>query len=116
MKKKLSKEHEEFVARWVDGRRSPSSGASVTDKGDVKTDGLPVDLVFECKGKFGERTGQTKVKSVLVNQMEKVADEAWSEDKDPAIALRFYMPDSTLADSKGYVDLIVFRMADYEVR
>jgi hypothetical protein len=111
LKKKLSKEHEQAVAKRLNGRRSPSSGASDTDKGDVSTEAW----LIECKGKFGQRIGQNKVKSTLVGQMEKVADEAWAMDKDPMVALRFYMPDSLLADNEGYVDLIVMRMADYEV-
>lgn len=111
MKKKLSKEHEQVVAKRLNGRRSPSSGASDTDKGDVSTS----QFLIECKGKFGERTGQKPVRSTIVKQMEKVADEAWSMDKDPMVALRFYIPESTLADNEGYVDLLVVRMADYEV-
>jgi hypothetical protein len=111
LKKRLSKEHEQTVARYLDGRRSPSSGASDTDKGDVSTQ----NWLIECKGKFGERTGQNPVRSTLVKQMEKVADEAWAMDKDPMVALRFYMPDSILSDNEGYVDLLVVRMADYEV-
>ena len=111
MRKKLSKEHELDVAKYLGGRRSPSSGASDTDKGDVTTD----DLMVECKGKFGKRIGGNDVKSTLVKQMEKAADEAWAAGKDPAIALRFYMPDSVLADNAGYVDLFITRLAD-EVR
>ena len=111
MKKKLSKEHEQVVAKTLDGRRSPSSGASDTDKGDVSTD----NLLIECKGTFGERIGQKPVRSTLVKHMEKVADEAWAMDKDPMVALRFYIPESTLADNQGYVDLLVIRMADYEI-
>jgi hypothetical protein len=111
VKKRLSKEHEQYVAKHLGGRRSPSSGASDTDKGDVSTD----TLLIECKGKFGKRIGDKEVRSTLVKQMEKAADEAWSEGKDPAIALRFYKPESVLADNEGYVDLLVTRLAD-EVR
>lgn len=111
MKKKLSKEHELSVAKRLKGRRSPSSGASDTDKGDVSTE----QWLIECKGKFGQRIGQNPVRSTLVKHMEKVADEAWSVDKDPMMALRFYLPESTLSDNEGYVDLLVTRMADYEI-
>ena len=112
MRKKLSREHESFVAKWYGGKRSPSSGASDTDKGDVRTS----TMLIECKGKFGQRIGQKPVKSTLLGHMEKAADEAWSEGKDPAVALRFYKPESTLADTNGYVDLIVLRMTDHEVQ
>lgn len=108
LKKKLSVEQEEFVAKKYGGRRSPSSGAAITDLGDVRTS----SALWECKGKFGERTGEKPVRSTLVNQMAKVADEAWQEGKEPAIALRFYMPGHILADTKGYVDLVVRRMCD----
>jgi hypothetical protein len=44
--------------------------------------------------------------------MEKIADEAWATGLEPALALRFYKPDSRLADSKGFIDLVVRRVAD----
>lgn len=107
-KKQLSIEHEEFVARKYKGKRSNSSGAADTDQGDVRTD----SMLFECKGKFGIRTGQKPVRSTLVTQMEKVADEAWGEGKEPALALRFYMPESPLSDNQGFVDFSVRLLRD----
>lgn len=113
-KKALSREHEEYVALQYGARRSPSSGAAVTDLGDVKGS----DILFECKGKFGERTGENPVRSTLVKQFEKVADEAWQGGRTPAMALRFYMPESVLANNEGFVDLVVRLLdddvADYE--
>lgn len=111
MRKKLSVEHEQYVAKQLGGRRSRSSGASDTDKGDVITD----TQMIECKGKFGKRIGDKEVRYTLVKQMEKAADEAWANGKDPAIALRFFVPDSPLANNSGYVDLIVRQLSD-EVR
>jgi hypothetical protein len=110
IKKKLSREHEEYVARKYAGRRSPSSGASPTDQGDVRV--AERDVLIECKGKFGERTGEKPVRSTLVTQMEKITDEAYAEGKDPVLALRFYMPDSPIADNYGYVDLVVRFLED----
>lgn len=104
-KKELSVQHENYVAERYEGRRSPSSGGAAHDQGDVRV--IDAETLFECKGKFGERTGEKKVRSTLVSQMEKIADEAWSESRDPALALRFYMPESTLSDTDGYVDLTV---------
>lgn len=92
------------------GRRSPSSGASDTDAGDVRV--VSDETLFECKGKWGERVGAKPVRSTLVGQMEKVADEAWSEGREPAIALRFWLPDSPLADRFGWVDLAVRLLND----
>lgn len=108
-KKDLSIEHEEYVAARYGGRRSPSSGAAFTDLGDVRRG---VDLLIECKGEFGERTGKKPVRSTLVSYFEKIADEAWQGDRIPAIALRFFMPDSPLANNLGYVDLIVKLLED----
>jgi hypothetical protein len=107
-KKALSKEHEEYVAAHYSGRRSPSSGAAFTDIGD----GGNIDVLFECKGAFGERIGDKPVRSTLLKQFEKIADEAWQSDRTPLLALRFYMPDSPLADNYGYVDLVVKRLED----
>lgn len=107
-KKALSKEHEEYVAARYGGRRSPSSGAAVTDIGDVRDR----TWLIECKGKFGVRTGEKPVRSTLVRQFEKAADEAWEADRTPAMALRFYMPESPLADNYGFVDLIVKLLED----
>ncbi len=106
-KKALSVEHEEFVARQYKGKRSVSSGGAGHDQGDVRL----TDTLMECKGKFGERTGAKPVRSTLVTQMEKIWDEAASESREPAIALRFYIPESPLAVD-GYVDLSVRLLRD----
>lgn len=103
-KKDLSVEHEAWIAHKYGGKRSKSSGASDTEKGDVRLE--TESTLIECKGKFGERTGQKPVRSNLVKQMEKIADEAYAESKEPAIALRFWMPESPLAIG-GYVDFTV---------
>lgn len=107
-KKQLSEEHENRIATFYGGKRSASSGAAVTDQGDVRTP----SLLIECKGQFGERTGQKPVRSTLLTQMEKITDEAYAEGKTPAIALRYYVPDSPLADNYGYVDLMVKFLED----
>lgn len=109
-KKELSVRHENHVASAYGGRRSPSSGGSPVDKGDVKV--IDDNTLFECKAKFGMLVGSTPVKSTLVKQMEKIADEAWESLKEPALALRFYCPESYLADWNGWVDLVVRRLSD----
>lgn len=102
-KKQLSRLHEEWIASQYGGQRSPSSGASDTDKGDVRI--ASSKTIFECK-MTGEPGGDSK-RTTLLRQMEKVADEAWAEGKEPAVALRFFCPDSPLADVFGWVDLTV---------
>lgn len=54
--------------------------------------------------------------SLKLSELEKIADEAWAEGLDPAIAIRIYNPDSVLADKDGNVDLIVRRVQDDVVR
>lgn len=109
-RKALSVEHENAVARKYGGTRSSSSGGAITDEGDVRVN--TDRTLFECKGKFGERIGQTPVRATILTQFEKIADEAASVLKEPALALRFYSPESPLADTHGYVDLVVRQLAD----
>lgn len=101
---------EDAVATAYDGVRSKSSGAAVTDAGDVKV--VADNTLFECKAKLGELVGQKPVASSLLKHFEKVADEAYETLKEPALALRFYSPDSILADKDGWVDLVVREMDD----
>lgn len=109
-KKALSVEQEEFVAQKYGAVRSKSSGAADTDAGDVRS--VYHDTLFECKGKFGERCGETPVRSTLVKDFEKIWDEAHAEGREPAMALRFYMPESPLANSDGWVDFTVRLLED----
>ncbi len=111
-KKALSVEHEEFVASQYGGKRSNSSGGAAHDQGDVRVNHGGDATLIECKGQFGLRTSSKPTRSTLVSQMEKIADEAWSEGKEPAIALRYYIPESPLADNYGYVDLMVRLLKD----
>lgn len=100
--KARSVEHETFIARLYSGHRSRSSGAADTDAGDVrvKVEGT----LFECK-----TTGEPgKPKSTkIIKEMEKIRLEAYEEGREPALALRYFNPDSSLADINGYVDLVV---------
>lgn len=97
-----SQEHEKYVAFLYEGKVSPSSGAAPADAGDVRV--WATNELIECKVK-GEPGKPAR--STLVKQMEKIADEAWAEARDPVLCLRFFMPDSPLADKKGWVDLSV---------
>jgi len=103
--KALSVEHEEFVGKYYGGRRSRSSGGADNDQGDVRQ-GTPWsgDHLIECKltGRPGKPATAT-----LLKTFEKIAEEAYSEGREPLIALRFFKPDSPLANSKGWVDLVV---------
>lgn len=111
--KARSVEHEEFIARHYGGQRNAGSGALDTEHGDVVT----ATTIFECK-----MTGEPKLckhhlpwhsceacyrKPTMVARMEKVWDEAAEVGKDGALALRFYDPESPLANGYGFVDLVV---------
>lgn len=109
-KKELSVRHEDHIASVYGGRRSKSSGAAVTDEGDVYVAGE--GTLFECKGQFGELAGNGPVRSTLLTQFTKVAREATDLLSEPAMALRFYAPKNILADGDGWVDLTVRLTAD----
>lgn len=106
--KEHSRAHEEFVARVISGRRSPSSGASIYDDGDVDS----TDFIVECK-MSGNPDKPSKSVSLKLADLEKVFDEASLNKKTPLMALRIYNPDSLLADHKGNVDLICMRAQDW---
>jgi len=103
--KYLSVKHEDRIARLYGGKRSASSGGAETDQGDVRAP----DYLIECKMTGGP--GVVK-RSKLVSDMEKVTEEALSEGRTPMVALRYYDPDSILADREGWIDLIVRRVVD----
>jgi len=105
--KQLSVQHEEFVARAYGGKRSASSGGAVHDRGDVRT---PTHLL-ECKC-TGTYDKPAKSVSIKVSDLEKLADEAWSEGKQFALVVRIYNPESVLADKSGFIDLAVRPLAE----
>lgn len=98
------------MAKLYNGTVSPSSGAADADQGDVRTE---TELI-ECK-LTGSFLKPAKSISVKLEDLEKIADEAWSEGRDPVMALCIYNPDSVLADGNGYVDLTL-RLTKDDVR
>lgn len=105
--KRYSVEQEEYIARLFNGKRSASSGAAEHDAGDVRCE----HLLIECKVKMPGQV--TKPLPKFVQQLEKVAEEAYESGKDPMLALRYYRPDSILANPDGWVDVSV-RPAVYD--
>jgi hypothetical protein len=93
----MSVDHEDYIARIYSGTRSPSSGAAAHDYGDVRTK----DRLIECKST--RATGRPKI----LKEFEKIAKEAFAEGREPTLALRYFAPESILADVDGWVDLIV---------
>lgn len=106
--KRASVEQEDFIAKHYGGKRSASSGAADTDQGDVRTD----KCLIECKMTGGP--GKTNSKPKFVKDLEKVTEEAWSEDRIPVLTLRYFDPDSILSDRDGWIDLVVKRVVDDE--
>lgn len=100
-KRARAEQHESFIESLYQGNRSRSSGASVVDKGDVRTE----DCLYECKT-TGE-PGMPARYTSLIRHMEKVADEAWAEGREPVVCLRYFLPESPLAAHDGWVDFTV---------
>lgn len=105
--KALSVEHEESIACTYNGMRSKSSGAAAHDQGDVR---CPM-LLIECKYTGSPRSPMKGTPKIL-KEFEKITQEAWSEGKDPMLALRYYAPGSILANAQGWVDLAVRLVTD----
>lgn len=114
--KELSVTHEDFIAAKYGGKRSKSSGGDASDQGDVRTP----ELLFECKltggpGRFcniHDRYDCDCRRPTIARQFEKVAVEAYSEGREPRLALRYYDPSSILADRSGWVDLVARLVKD----
>lgn len=103
-KKGMSVRHEQWVQKLFGNkaRRSRSSGASPTDKGDVRND----LFLIECKMTEGRIP-------TMVRQFEKIAEEAYEDGLTPLLFLRYYYPDSKLASKDGWVDLTVSLSTDF---
>lgn len=104
--KRKSVDQENWIASRYNGVRSASSGAALVDQGDVRTS---LELI-ECKC-MGNPEKPIK-RPGFAKDMEKITEEAWSEGRAPALAIRWYEPDSILADRDGWCDVIVRRVAD----
>lgn len=105
--KAASLDQENYIAELYKGKRSVSSGAADHDQGDVRDS---VHLI-ECK-MTGNVLKPAKSISVRLSDLEKIVDEAYSEGRTPALALRIYNPSSTLADTNGHVDMILRLVRD----
>jgi len=104
--KALSNEQEEWVAKQYGGRRTKNSGASDMEKADVLAPLEMPNTLIECKmtGAPGDKPVR---KTKIVSDLEIVADHAWAAGLTPALALRYFMPDSSLANHDGWVDITV---------
>ena len=98
---------EYHVAASYGGEVSPGSGNNERSPGDVRTS----RMLVECK-QTGQMDKPAKSFSLKVSELEKAWEEAVSEGRDMAMAVRIYNPDSMLSDRHGMIDLIVRRVAD----
>lgn len=105
--KRRSVEQENRVASMYQGHRSASSGAAVTDSGDVAT----VTDLIECKTTGGPGEKPTRIPT-FVNHLAKVVEEARERGRTGAVALRFYDADHYLANRDGWVEVTVRPTAD----
>lgn len=101
-KKRASEDQEKWIEYVYDGHRSVSSGASAKDRGDVRT-GLSM---IECK------TTEREMPKWILDPLEKIVQEAYAENLVPALAMRFYNPDSILSDGRGNIDIVIRRVGD----
>lgn len=108
--KQLSEDHEEWVASRFGGTRSKSSGAAEHDAGDVRSH----NLLIECK-MTGHPGLVPKRLPAFIKQLEKITHEAWSESRDPVLALRYYAPGHALSGPNGWIDVVVMRTVDIAV-
>jgi hypothetical protein len=57
-----------------------------------------------------------ETKPKVLKEFEKIAVEAYAEGREPALALRYFAPDSALANVDGWVDLMVRSVGDDRAR
>ena len=95
-----STQQEIAVARAIDGRRTPNSGATLFTKGDVVTR----KFLLECK----TQTQEKKSFSVKSEWIDKVREEAFSSDK-PYWAIAFNFGGENQERNYFVIDELLFR-------
>jgi Holliday junction resolvase len=80
----MAQKHENYIAKMYGGRRSPSSGASWSDRGDVRIT-IRDDFAFtaECK------TTEKKSYSIKLDTWNKIVEEAQEQNRRPCMFIRF---------------------------
>ena len=97
----MAQKHENYIAKMYNGRRSPSSGASWADRGDVRfTIKNDYDFTSECKAT------EKKSYSLKLETWEKVVEEAAEQNRRPCMFIRFEL------ESGKTVDLVVRSIHD----
>ena len=92
--------HENYIARMYKGKRSPSSGASWVDRGDVRFEIETYNYTAECK------TTEKKSFSIKKETWNKIVEEAQEQGRRPCMFIRF-------EDESGkMIDLVVRSIHD----
>jgi Holliday junction resolvase len=95
-----AQKHENYIAKMYNGRRSPSSGASWADRGDVRFDISDFQFTAECK------TTEKKSFSIKKETWDKIVEEAQEQNRRPCMFIRF-------EDETGrMIDLVVRSIHD----
>lgn len=94
----------------------PASGAAIITKGDSKqrlgTRRHLRDQLFESKHRGSVEKPARGIRLDL-DWLEKLADAAWAENREPVLHLSIYAPNSPLSDwQSGCVDLTVRLLKD----
>lgn len=97
----MAQRHEGYIARMYGGRRSPSSGASWSDRGDVRLSiKNEYDFTAECKAT------ESKSYSLKLDTWNKIVEEAQEQNRRPCMFIRFQL------ESGDSVDLVVRSIHD----
>jgi Holliday junction resolvase len=91
----MAQRHENHIAKMYEGRRSPSSGASWSDKGDVRFSVRDFEFTSECKAT------EKKSYSIKVDTWNKIVEEAQEQNRRPCMFVRFQ------TESGKIIDLVV---------
>lgn len=97
----LAQRHENYIAKMYGGRRSPSSGASWSDRGDVRLT-IKDDFEFtsECKAT------EAKSYSLKLDTWKKIVEEAQEQNRRPCMFVRFQ------TETGETIDLVVRSIHD----
>lgn len=111
--KDLSRVQEDHIAQFYGGTRSPSSGASPDDQGDVRFTIRGFDYTGECKVTRADSIG------LKLSVWDKISEEANSQGRRPTVFLRFDRPgnrplDLVIRDINDDMEMILGYLDDIE--
>jgi len=100
----LAQRQESYIARMYGGRRSPSSGASWSDRGDVRFEINNHDELFEFTAEC--KATEKKSYSIKKETWEKIVEEAQEQNRRPCMFIRFAL------ETGESIDLVVRSIHD----